>query len=240
MVGGRHFANDLAGWAANRPADARLIASFHNYNFQPCRTEACWDASVAPVAAQAPVVTGEFGEIDCTASYVKRFMRWADRRGVGYLMWAWWVLPDRRCSTLAVLAKVNGKPRSPNGTALRAHLRSLVPRLSLGGPKTQTLDVAVEVRVRCGDRCVARAEGQLIADGALRLEPVSRALQPGRTRTVRLGIPAVARRAAATALGERTAVSARITVVVTDGSHTARRKRSVNLVAHPEPVTMSP
>ena len=239
MLAGRHFANDLRGWAANRPADDRLIASFHNYDFQPCHTKACWNATIAPLATEVPVVTGEFGEMDCAASHVKSFMKWADRHGVGYLMWAWWLLPDTRCSTLAVLADVNGRARAPNGTALKAHLAALAPRLSLGGPKTQVLDAAVEVRVRCKERCDARAAGQLrVATGSpnvaaasktFRLEPASGALPPGRTRRLALEIPRKARQAAATALRGRRPVSALITVVVTNGSHSRRKRRSVRL-----------
>ena len=238
MVGGRHFANDLGEWGAHRPADARLVASFHNYDFQPCHTEACWDATIAPLAGEVPVVTGEFGEIDCSAAHVKAFMRWADRHGVGYLMWAWWVLPEKGCSSLAVLANVHGKARAPKGTALRSHLASLAPRLTLGGPRIQVLDGAVEVRVRCRTRCQAFGQGRLLVaagagtaatSGRFRLGSSSRALRRGRTRTLALRIPVKARRAAAAALLEQRSVSARITVVATDGSDSSRRTRSVQL-----------
>ncbi len=227
MVPGRHFSNDLSGWGANRPAGRGLIASFHNYNFQPCRTEACWDATVAPLAEEVPVVTGEFGELDCTASYVRSFMRWADRHGVGYLMWAWWVLPHTKCTALAVLANARGKPRAPNGTALRSHLSSLAPRVSLSGPRAQTLDAAVEVGVRCVGRCVASVTGRLL--GNYPLKALSLPLPPRGTRTLAVRIPRKARRAAAAALrGDRT-VSARITVVVSDGSESTERQRVVRL-----------
>jgi hypothetical protein len=130
MVPGRHFANDLRGWATHRPRGGGLIASFHNYDFQPCNTRACWSATVAPVAAEAPVVAGEFGQTSCNASHVKAFMRWAERRRVGYVIWAWWILPKRGCAPLSVLRNVKGAPRKPIGTALRSHLRKVAPRLS--------------------------------------------------------------------------------------------------------------
>jgi endoglucanase len=243
MLAGRQFGNDLDGWAANRPADARLIASFHNYDFQPCHTTACWAATIAPLAAQVPVVTGEFGEVDCGASHLRSFMKWADRRGVGYLMWAWWVLPDRRCSALAVLANVRGRARSPNGTVFRSHLAALAPRLSVGGPRTQPLDGAVEVRVRCKKRCHARAEGRLlvapgspaqaVASRTFRLEPAAHALRPGRSRTLALKVPRKARREASAALPLGGSVSARITIVVTDGSESSLKRHSVKLGSSP-------
>lgn len=128
MVAGRDYANDLGGWLAHAPDDPAhaLVASFHNYRTQVCHTEACWDATIAPVAAQVPVVTGEFGQQDCGSDFVTSFMDWADAHGVGYLAWAWWVLGTVHCSQLAVISDAAGTPQAPNGTALKAHLAALV------------------------------------------------------------------------------------------------------------------
>ena len=132
MLGGIDYASDLRAWLANRPEDKGVVASFHNYGGHACHNQTCWDEVIAPIAAEAPVVTGEFGETDCQTS-PESFMKWADQHGVGYLMWAWWVLPDSACSTLSVLADVRGTARAPNGTALKAHLAALAPRVSLSG-----------------------------------------------------------------------------------------------------------
>jgi len=239
MVSGRDFGNDVDGWLANRPTDDQLVASFHAYSHQACHTQACWDGTVAPVATQVPVVSGEFGENDCAATHVKSFMEWADQHGVGYLMWAWWVLPDSHCSTIAALADVKGTARAPNGTSLKHHLARLAPRLSVGGPKTQVLDGTVEVRVRCERPCRARATGRLLVAGrsrqraaaSFRLQPASRELLAGRTRTLALDIPRAAGRAAAAALRGDRSVSARITIVVTEDSLNSQNRRSVKLDA---------
>ena len=106
-------------------------------------------------------MTGEFGQTDCRDDHLKRFMNWADPRGVGYLAWAWWVLPDKECSALALLSDTDATPRAPNGTALKAHLAGLAPRVTLGGPARQALDAAVEVRVACAKACRVRATGTL-------------------------------------------------------------------------------
>jgi hypothetical protein len=223
IVSGRDFGNDVSGWLANRPADDQLIAGFHNYSHQPCHTSACWDATVAPVLAQVPVVSGEFGENDCSSAFVDGFMNWADQRDVGYLMWAWWVLRDRSCATHAVLADVKGRPRSPNGTALKAHLARLAPRLSLEGSKTQKLDASVELRVRCRAACHAGATGQLrVAGRSYRLGSISANLLGGRPRTFALAVPGRARRAGGLA-------TARISVLATAGSMSSQRRISVKL-----------
>jgi endoglucanase len=225
MLGGIDYASDLRQWLANRPGDKGVVASFHNYGGHACHNELCWDEVIAPIAAEAPVVTGEFGETDC-ATNPSSFMDWADRHGVGYLMWAWWVLPEVDCSTLTVLADVKGKPQAPNGTALKAHLAALAPRLSLGGGTTQVLDKAVEINVGCTKACFAIASGRLTAAGqSFRLKAASRGLTAGRKRTLALKLSAKARRAATTALARHRSVSARITLSVLG----SRKTRSVKL-----------
>jgi hypothetical protein len=160
------------------------------------------------------VVTGEFGESDC-ATNPKTFMDWADQHGVGYLMWAWWVLPETDCSTLTVLADTKGTPAAPNGTALKAHLARLAPKISLGGGTTQTLDKAVEVSARCTKACFAIATGRLTAAGqSFRLKAASHGLKAKRKRTLALKLSSKARRAAANALARHRSVSVRITLAV--------------------------
>ena len=124
IISGREFANDLSGWLDNRPNDSQLIAGWHNYNHQPCNTEACWNATVAPVAAQVPVVSGEFAENDCKAAFDKAFMNWADERGDR--LHAVGVVDPAGQGVLAAGAPANvrGDARKPNGTALKATWRS--------------------------------------------------------------------------------------------------------------------
>jgi endoglucanase len=227
LVGGIDYASDLRQWLANRPDDKQVVASFHNYGGHLCHTETCWDEVIAPIAAETPVVTGEFGETDCATSPAA-FMDWADRHGVGYLMWAWWVLPDTACSTLSVLADVRGTPRAPNGTALKTHLAALAPKVSFGGGGgAQTLDKAVEVSVRCSKTCLASATGRLLAAGrTFGLKPTSRGVRARKKGTLALKLSGKARRAAASALARHRSVAARITVAVSSGS---RKTLSVKL-----------
>lgn len=226
MLGGVDYASDLREWLAHRPEDKQVVASFHNYGGHACHVQSCWDEVIAPIAAETPVVTGEFGETDCQTS-PEAFMDWADDHGVGYLMWAWWVLPDANCSTLAVLTDVKGKPLAPNGTALKSHLAALAPRLSLGGGGTQTLGRAVEVSARCSKACFAQATGRLVAAGqSFRLKPTSRGLKARRKLTLSLKLSKKALQAATDALRRHAAVSARITIAAGPGS---RKTLSVKL-----------
>lgn len=135
MLGGLSYANDLSGWLAHEPTDpaGRLAASFHNYSGQACDDVACWNATIAPLAAQVPVVTGEFGEDDCPSgggtdpnNFDNSYMSWADANGVSYLAWGWLVLSsDPSCSSLTLLKDYAGSPADPNGVAVRDHLLAL-------------------------------------------------------------------------------------------------------------------
>ncbi len=89
LAGGLDYANDLTGWLAHRPNDFNIAASFHNYNFTPCNTQECWERTILPLAANAPLITGEIGEDDCGHHYIDRYMAWADSLQLSYLGWTW-------------------------------------------------------------------------------------------------------------------------------------------------------
>ena len=124
MLGGLAWSNDLSGWLRWRPRDPlhQLIASFHLYNFNACDTAACWNATVAPVAAVVPVVTGELGENDCAHGFVDGYMPWADAAGVSYLGWTW---DTWNCNSgPALISGYDGTPTA-FGAGFRSHLASL-------------------------------------------------------------------------------------------------------------------
>jgi hypothetical protein len=124
MVGGLAWSNDLSGWLANKPADSAnaLVASFHNYNFNVC-DPSCWNATVASLANQVPVVTGELGENDCAHGYIDQYMPWADAHGISYLGWTWdtWDCANGP----ALISNYDGTPTA-FGIGFRDHLASLV------------------------------------------------------------------------------------------------------------------
>uniref|UniRef100_A0AAU2VER3 Endoglucanase n=1 Tax=Streptomyces sp. NBC_00003 TaxID=2903608 RepID=A0AAU2VER3_9ACTN len=124
LAGGIAYANDLSQWTARAPTDpaGNLAAAYHGYNFNSCASEACWDATLAPVAAKVPLVAGEIGENTCAHSFVDRAMKWFDDRGISYLGWTWnaW-----DCSSgPSLITGYDGTPTA-YGAGLRDHLRSL-------------------------------------------------------------------------------------------------------------------
>ena len=127
MVEPLGWAGDLSGWSANAPVDPghALVASVHLYNFSGCNTAACWNATVAPVAATVPVVTGEVGETDCSSAFTNSYAAWADAHGISYLAWAWDAGGGWSCSNgPGLIQDYSGTPNS-FGAGYRSHLAAL-------------------------------------------------------------------------------------------------------------------
>ncbi|MFG2126374.1 cellulase family glycosylhydrolase [Streptomyces sp. NPDC048751] len=124
LAGGIAYSNDLSQWLTYKPTDpaGNLAAAWHVYNFNSCSNESCWSSTLAPVAAQVPLVAGEIGENTCAHSFIDRVMKWFDDRGLSYLGWTWnaW-----DCSSgPSLIAGYDGTPTS-FGIGLRDHLRAL-------------------------------------------------------------------------------------------------------------------
>jgi len=126
LLAGLDYANDLRGWLAYRPADSQLVASWHNYQAQRCRTESCWNSDLLPVSAQVPIIATEFGQTDGGSGFLTSFMTWADSHGVGYSPWAWWAVDASEslsASRYALVTDVGSfAPKAPSGTAFHDHL----------------------------------------------------------------------------------------------------------------------
>ncbi|MGW7728022.1 cellulase family glycosylhydrolase [Streptomyces canus] len=124
LAGGIAYSNDLSQWLTYKPADpaGNLAAAWHVYNFNTCANESCWNSTLAPVAAQVPLVAGEIGENTCAHGFIDQVMKWFDDRGLSYLGWTWntW-----DCSSgPSLISSYDGTPTA-FGTGLRDHLRAL-------------------------------------------------------------------------------------------------------------------
>ena len=137
MLGGLGWAGTLSGWLAHEPIDPlhQLVASVHVYNFSGCATLACWQSTIAPVAARVPVVTGELGDNVCTQAFIDSYMSWADANGVSYLGWAWDAGGGWTCTGgPSLITGYTGAPTAM-GAGLQQHLLTIAAH-------TPTLTVA--------------------------------------------------------------------------------------------------
>ncbi|MFN2581406.1 MAG: glycoside hydrolase family 5 protein [Candidatus Dormibacteria bacterium] len=124
MLGGLQWSNDLTQWLTHEPNDSaqQLAASFHDYNFNTCNNQTCWNSQVGPVAQHVPVITGEIGEDDCAGGFITQYMQWADSTGISYVGWTW---DTWNCSSgPALITAYDGTPTA-YGAAFRSHLAAL-------------------------------------------------------------------------------------------------------------------
>jgi endoglucanase len=126
VLGGLAYANDLSGWLTHMPSDPlnSLVAAFHEYNDTACSSQKCWTKTIAPVAAQVPLLTGELGEDDCGDGFIEGYMSWADGQGISYMGWAWntW-----DCGGGPSLISNYSGGSTAFGAGYKAHLMSLNP-----------------------------------------------------------------------------------------------------------------
>jgi endoglucanase len=136
LVGGPRYAGDLDQWTAYKPTDPldQLAASIHVYfntpsdpEWAPCDYVACWNATMAPLAATTPIVIGEFGEHDCSSGLLggtslnpqqPALLDWADQHGISYLAWAWFT--GNCAAEPALISNYSGTPTG-FGAGVRSH-----------------------------------------------------------------------------------------------------------------------
>lgn len=123
LVGGIGWANNLSGWLAHKPTDPahELVAVNHVYDNGGCETKKCWNGAFAKVARHVPLVTTEFGDLECNGAFVDRYMTWADAHHVSYLAWVW--NPWSCKGSPAIIKSYDGTP-SGLGKDIRTHFRS--------------------------------------------------------------------------------------------------------------------
>lgn len=126
ILSGLKWAHDLRGWLAHVPYDPdhALVASNHTYlDFTECLAR-CKKA-IVNVHRKYPVVTAEFGQLDCQSNYIDEYMKWADEQGISYLAWAWDSGPGWGCTEgPSLISDYSGTP-TEFGLGFREHLREL-------------------------------------------------------------------------------------------------------------------
>ena len=166
MAEGLTWGGNLTGWLSHEPVDPshQLVASAHIYNFSGCDTPQCWQSTIAPVAAQVPVVTGELGENDCAQSFIDSYMAWADTHGISYLGWTWDAGGGWTCTGGPTLITGYTGTATPMGAGLESHLASVAAEGSTLTAATGTGGSSP------GGYLEATAGGAVFAFGSARLD----------------------------------------------------------------------
>jgi len=146
LVGGLAWANDLSGWLSYAPHDPlnNMGAAWHVYNNNACNTLACYDAQAAPVAAQVPLVVGEFAENDKGTSFITPLLTWLDAHGASYCAWAWAAWGDWQ----SLISSYNGTPTAWFGVPYQTHLAAIAASSPVNVPlPTSPISMATSTAV---------------------------------------------------------------------------------------------
>jgi len=131
VLGGIQWANTL--WSSSTrnlltylPVDplGQLAAAVHAYDNTWCRDTACYDREVAPIAAQLPVIFGEFGNAAGDTNMLNSLMNWADARSIGYAAWTWNVGDSSGFGQMKLLTSYSGTPNQ-YGQVVRGHITAI-------------------------------------------------------------------------------------------------------------------
>jgi endoglucanase len=135
IAAGINGANDLSGWLSHPLRDPRgqLAAGVHVYDAGQrgyCKTIACWNRTLVPVAKEVPVVTSELGERDRRSDFIIKYMKWVDHqwrlhRTVSVLGWSWDAAQGEGGPSL--IASYDGTPTA-YGLGFRTYLDGLFER----------------------------------------------------------------------------------------------------------------
>jgi endoglucanase len=129
ILSGIAWAQNVRGWLAHVPSDPEhaLIAANHTYGatngITPCLRRC--KRAIERIHRTYPVVTAEFGQMNCRHGYTDAYMRWADRQHISYLAWAWNSGPGWDCTEgPSLITDYAGTP-TEYGIGYREHLVEL-------------------------------------------------------------------------------------------------------------------
>src|SRR5262249_54938061 len=96
---------------------------------EACGSLSCYDQTVAPVAAEYPLVVTEFnvglyGRY-CGTDRLSELLTWLDQHQAGYTAFTWNV-GDQSCGSLSLISNYDGTPHPPNGTFYHDYLANII------------------------------------------------------------------------------------------------------------------
>lgn len=137
MVGGLQYANELSQWLRFRPSDPghNLAAAWHAYSPDNyCSNRDCWNRYVAPVMAQVPVITGEYGvkpkaDGSCDTAALADFWDFVESHQQGHLAWVFSLFGGdcEKAFNWALISDDSGTA-TRYGQAFISHLQTLPER----------------------------------------------------------------------------------------------------------------
>jgi aryl-phospho-beta-D-glucosidase BglC (GH1 family) len=112
LISGLHWGYFLNEVPQNRVKGYNIAYASHPYDW-PDKQPDTWESAWGMLAATDPVIISEFGAYDCTRlGYYTQVLDYADRKGMSWVAWAWWVRSDQpadnACKYPSLISDWNG------------------------------------------------------------------------------------------------------------------------------------
>jgi endoglucanase len=132
LVSGLHWGYYLNEVPQNRVQGYNIAYATHPYDWSDKQPDT-WEPAWGVLAATDPVIISEFGAYSCAPeppehpqglSYYTQVLDYADRKGLSWVAWAWWVREepaDNACKYPALISDWTGTP-TLSGQIIKARL----------------------------------------------------------------------------------------------------------------------
>ena len=124
IAGGLAWASDLSGVAAHAIQGTNVVYNAHIYDTGSSTPPAGgwasgWDHNFGSLSAAYPLISTEFGTMDCSTTFVSQLIAYFDSHRMSWTAWAWY---PGGCSFPAIVSDWNGTPAMGMGQTVQQAL----------------------------------------------------------------------------------------------------------------------
>lgn len=172
IASGIQYASSLSLWLDYKPNDptGNLVAGWHEYPNGVCDSPSqCWNTTILEVAAEAPIIVGEYGDTNCTTDSLDVLLPFLESAELSYLAWTWntW-----GCENHQLMEDyLDGTPTANYGQKIYDHIQNVI------GGVNPTLAPTVYVSVTTAPTSVSpsnrKSKGDFNNDGRVNISDLS-------------------------------------------------------------------
>lgn len=125
LVAGDNWGYDLSKLSQYPITGSNIVYDSHPYPYNGKDTTAEWDADFGYLTSTYPVMSAEFGEYDCSSSFVSSAISYFDAHSMGWIGWSWYVSAPsgiQACGYPQLISSYQGTPLASMGSYIHQKL----------------------------------------------------------------------------------------------------------------------